>query len=144
MAELRLDGFEPSQCVPSIAVDTILCSVEIGDLAVAVWCSGKFLLVRSFAGDVVHTVPSAADFEMPVVALVDIPVAADTIVELVDTGSLAEAVHTDKTGGGRNLMNHLKRHRHFVSFAFDPFRGEIGIDHLAIMVVVSVFVQVCA
>ena len=140
MAELRFDGFEPSQCSPSIAVDTILCGVEIGDLAVAVWCSGKFLLVRGSAGDVVHTVPSAADFEMPVVALVD---TRDTIAEPVDTDDPFEAVHADQTCGGHNLMNRLMSHSHFVFFAFDSFRSEIGIDHLVLLVVVSVFVRVC-
>ena len=142
MVELWFDGFEPSQCGPSIAVDTILCGVEVDDLAVEVCCSGKFLLVRSSAGDIVHMVPSAADFEMLVVAFADIPVATDTIVGPKNTDDLVDAVHADRTCGGHNLMNHLRSCSHRVSFVFDSFRSEIGIDHPVLLVVVSVFDRV--
>ena len=98
-------------------------------------CSGKFLLVRSSAGDIVHMVPSAADFEMLVVAFADIPVATDTIVEPVDIADLVVAVYADKTCGGHNLMNHLRSCSHRVSFVFDSFRSEIGIDHLVLLIV---------
>ena len=104
-----------------------------------VWCSDKSLYAGSFVDEVVHIVPSATHFEMPMVAFVNLPVAADTIVEPVDIDDLVEAVHADKTYGGHDLMSHLMNHSHCAFFVFDSVRCEIGIGHLVLLVVRSSF-----